>query len=164
MPENQYKGSQYRTIHRQLIETGTSQPEHAMLLLDEQERLYHFVYTAMLSVLPVDDQSVVLLALFNYYQRLITPPIVAASQFIFNTDHKAIKQTRSLPGLGKITRRTPLKFCTVKGTQVDQQGSRLMRLTMLKTAPPLLLNFTHVKNKVDPASVAANARGAVDEN
>lgn len=51
-----------------------------------------------------------LITLHNYYQSLITPPIVAALQLKFSDDHTSIEQKRSTPGMGKINGRSRIKI------------------------------------------------------
>jgi hypothetical protein len=51
-----------------------------------------------------------LVALRNYYQSLITPPIVAAPQVEFVEESEKLENKRSAPGLGKLNGRTRLKI------------------------------------------------------
>ncbi len=83
------------------------------LLLDQDSREYILKVNLINKNRLAPTESILLsqlVSLHNYYQSLITPPIVAAPQVEFVESSKQLKKKRSAPGVGKINGRSMLKI------------------------------------------------------
>ena len=106
----------YKLIHKQPLNSAGLE---VSLLLEEASREYVLrVYIKDgICVLPEATLLTHLVSLHNYYQCLITPPIVAAPQVELVEQDSDLITIRSKPGVGKITGRTRLKI-EAKGSAI----------------------------------------------
>ncbi len=98
-----------------LIHKLSSTPEglEASLLLEEITREYVLEVNIQNENRSAPTETVLLsylTSLHNYYQSLITPPIVAAPQVEFVEGSNQLKNKRSAPGMGKLNGRSMLKI------------------------------------------------------
>lgn len=99
----------------------------ASLLLEESNR-QHVLQVNISDQIHEDETITYLVELFNYYQCLITPPIIAAPQVEFVDQFSDLKVKRSAPGMGKINGRTRLKIDTQgRAEKVGQLFRQLYR-------------------------------------
>ena len=101
--------------HFKLIHKLPSTPEglEASLLLEDASRNYILEVKLQNENRLAPTETVLLsqlTALHNYYQSLITPPIVAAPQAEFVEGSSQLKVKRSAPGMGKLNGRSMLKI------------------------------------------------------
>ncbi len=101
--------------HFKLIHKLPSTPEglEASLLLEDASRNY-ILEVKIHNENRIAPTETVLLTqlttLHNYYQSLITPPIVAAPQVEYIATSKELENKRSTPGMGKLNGRSRLKI------------------------------------------------------
>lgn len=103
--------------HMQIVQQLSHPPRglQALLLRDRTTREHVLEIHLADNGSAVTDERIlisVLVTLYNFYQCLITPPIVAAPQIAMNADQSALIREKSQPGLGKLNGRTRLKICT----------------------------------------------------
>ncbi len=106
----------------------------ASLLLEETNRQYALqinIFNQNRKLIDEKDILVYLTELFNYYQRLITPPIIAAPQVEFVDRFSDLQIKRSAPGMGKINGRTRLKI--IAYNQAKSVGQLFRQLYLNET-------------------------------
>lgn len=119
--------------HMQIIQQLPHPPPglQALLLRDRMTREHVLTFHLSDKGTVVTDEGYlisILITLYNFYQCLITPPIVAAPQLAINDDQSALIQVRSQPGLGKLNGRTRVNICTdEKHTLIAQLFSLIIR-------------------------------------
>ena len=100
--------------HKLIHKLSTAQEGlEVSLLLEEISRKYVLEVNIQNENRSAPTETVLLsylTALHNYYQSLITPPIVAAPQVEFVEGSSQLKVKRSAPGMGKLNGRSMLKI------------------------------------------------------
>ncbi len=100
----------YKLIHKL---SSTQEGLEASLLLEESSREYVLEVNIHNENRVAPTETVLLshlTSLHNYYQSLITPPIVAAPQVELVEGSNQLKTKRSAPGMGKLNGRSMLKI------------------------------------------------------
>jgi hypothetical protein len=100
----------YKLIHEL---PPTLEELEASLLLEEASREYVLEVTIQNNNRLAPTETVLLtqlISLHNYYQSLITPPIVAAPQVEYIEHTNQLKAKRSAPGMGKLNGRSMIKI------------------------------------------------------
>lgn len=113
----------HRAVHAELLYLGLPVPDQLTLFFHPGAKTYTLLLEQQSPHQPVQRRQQ-WIHVWNYYQRLLTPPIVAAPQRNVNTGSTP---ARSLPGLGKLNGKTRVQLVVRVAGECDADQSTALQ-------------------------------------